>query len=71
MRVICLHRVPAFVVPLHLTVLASPLAFLLDTRFDRLSTGGRQILHGCKPNSAALEKVISSETLFTIRQDSK
>ena len=66
MRVMCLQRVPALVSPLHWAVLPDPCGFD-DTSFcDALA--GLQILQGCKPDSAALEREIASETFFTIWQ---
>ena len=66
MRVMCLQRVPALVSPLHWVVLPVPCGFD-DTRFCG-ALAGLQILQGCKPDSAALEREIASETFFTIWQ---
>ena len=63
----CLQRVPAFVYPLHCTVVPSPCA-LLGEELEEYMLIGVQILQGCRPSSFAYATVICSETFFTMRQ---
>ena len=67
MLVICLHRVPAFVVPLHCMVAPCPCALLAEELEEEIA-GGLHILHGSNPSSRAFVMVISSETFFTVWQ---
>ena len=70
MRVMCLQRVPAFVVPMHCTVLPWPCSLLgLDFLADWIS--GLQILHGSRPDSNASSILILSDTFSTILQDAR
>lgn len=68
MRVMCLHRVPAFVMPLHCIVaVPCPCALLVDEP-DGVMDCGLQILQGSSPDSFASVIVIFSETFLTVRQ---
>lgn len=71
MLVLCLHRVPAFVILLHCTVADSPLACFFSENPNLSELGGLQILQGVNPSSDAFFNVSSCETFFTIRQEAR
>ncbi len=71
MLVLCLHRVPVFVVPLHCTVLLVPCVFLELYGTAFAATGGLHILQASRPSSTALGIEILEETFSTILQVAK
>lgn len=72
MAVFLLHRVPFLVFAKQRFVELVPATFLgFESSPEAARNGGRQNLHGCKPDSKALFKDSEDETFFTILQDDK
>ena len=72
MAVFLLHRVPFLVFAKQRFVELVPATFLgFESSPESARNGGRQILHGCKPDFKALFKGKEAETFFTILQEDR